>query len=304
MKSNVKYDLSGKVALITGAGSGIGRAVALVLAESGCDVFLVDINPNTVVETVQECQKYHRRAIGVKGDVRSSESMNDAAARCISELGRLDICVANAGIGRVGTVQSMSEADFDLVMNVNVKGAFLTVKSCAREMIKQNQGGRVIVVNSANAVIASRASFAYCGSKAATKMMTRCWAQDLIPYHITVNCIGPGATETPLMLAQIDTEEARSGLLTAIPIGRMAHPSEIAWTVAFYCTQAADYLTGTYLLIDGGLRDHNVADTKNINHIRQARLQKSGDSLLEDADQEMNQLTQEMLQQRVKFGIQ
>lgn len=304
-KKNVTFDLSGKVAFITGGATGIGKACALVLAHSGCDVVIVDVNKKLAEETAEEVRrKTGRRALSFNVDVRNYGALEAAAQETVAKLGSLDFCVANAGIGREASVLTMEEEDLSTIIDINMKGVFFTVKACAREMVKQNRGGRVVTISSINAKIAGAGASAYCGTKAAVKMMVRCWAQDLIPYGITVNCIGPGATDTALMISQVDHPDARKGLLNAIPSGRMALPEEVGWLTAFFCSDEAAYLTGTFIAQDGGLRDHNSGATEELARIVQRRNTVEGKAILEEKDKSHYDQKEQARAQRSKFGVQ
>eukprot|EP00455_Lapot_gusevi_P045286 TRINITY_DN5770_c0_g1_i11.p1 TRINITY_DN5770_c0_g1~~TRINITY_DN5770_c0_g1_i11.p1 ORF type:complete len:172 (-),score=42.04 TRINITY_DN5770_c0_g1_i11:60-575(-) len=170
-------------------------------------------------------------------------------------------------------------------------------------MVALGHGGRIVTISSANAVIAGAEAAAYCATKAAVAHMTRCFAQDLIPYDITVNCVGPGATDTPLMIHQVDHPDALAGLLKAIPTGRMATPEEIAYVCAFYCTDMSAYLTGTFLLQDGGLRDHTPERASELLAIRQDRQTLSGAQVLQKIDDAHNEAQAQAREKRSKFGV-
>jgi len=275
-----------------------------VLAQAGCSVAVADVNMQFAEETAALVRKLGRKALALKVDVRDYHALEQAAKQTSSEFGALDFCVANAGIVRGGSVLTMEEQDFDNIVAVNMKGVFSTVKACSREMVKHGRGGRVIVISSANAEIAGAQASAYCGTKAAVRMMVRCWAQDLVPFGITVNCIGPGATETALMVAQVEDSKARQGLLEAIPVGRMAHPDEIGWLSAFYCSDEAAYLTGTFVLQDGGLRDHSASVTPEVRRWVQARTVHKGEELMKEIDAAFAQEQALVKSQREKHNLQ
>lgn len=193
-ESNARFDFSAKVCLITGAALGIGRAIARVFALSGCSLMLCDINADKLAECAALLTVESPRAAVLTAvvDVRHYDELEAAAQRAVRELGGLHFCIANAGIARVGSVLTFGEDEFDSIVSVNQKGVFNTVKACARELVKLNRGGRIVTISSANAVVAGAGAGLYCGTKAAIAMMTRCWAQDLCPYGILVNCIGYG----------------------------------------------------------------------------------------------------------------
>ena len=181
-----------------GIGSGIGEGSALALARAGADVACTDVDLERAEATAAQVRAIGREALAAAVDVRDFGALEEAVAATAAQLGRLDIVVANAGIARGSNVLTLTEGDLDTVFDVNTKGVFLTVKACAREMVREGRAGRVVVISSVSGERAEMGSSAYCGSKAAVRMMTRCWALDLAPFGITVNSIAPGMTETRL----------------------------------------------------------------------------------------------------------
>lgn len=301
-------DLSGKVALVTGAGSGIGRGSALALAKAGADVFCMDVVEGRAEATSDEVRALGRKSGSFTGDVRNRESMLEMAATCVSELGLLDIAFANAGIGRGGGVLTMTEQDWDEQIDVNLKGVFLTVQACAREMVKQNTGGRIISTASLAAERPSAQLFAYCASKAGVRMMTRCWAQELAPFGITVNCIGPGIIDTPLAAGLVGEGDERVMNERRIPAGRVGYPEDIGRTVCWLASDEAEYVTGTYSLVDGGLADRGDFNTSSpqgqmVQSLREARTKMSGDKVLEMIDRMTAQARAQMEQTRAARGV-
>lgn len=274
------------VALVTGAGTGIGLAVCLRLSRLGFSVGCLDANADTAASAADAVSAAGGRSVALHADVRDGDAVADAVSRCEAALGPLGVCVANAGIARVGSVLTMDAAEWSAVFDVNCAGAFNTVKACSRAMVRAGRGGRIVTVASANSVIAERGAAAYCGSKAALAMMSRCWAQDLVPYGITVNCVGPGATDTALMRAQLPDADAERGLLEALPTGRMATPDEVARAVAYFCADDAGYVAGAFLLVDGGLRDHNPSTSAVVTAERDLLAREGGPAALAAADAE------------------
>src|SRR5206468_6215618 len=225
------------------------------------------------------------------------------------EFGALDICVANAGIGRGGTVLTMLEDDWDTLMDVNLKGVFLTVQACAREMVKLNRGGRIIAISSLAAERPSPTLFAYCASKAGVRMMARCWAQELAPFGITVNSIGPGVIDTPLAAGLIGEGDQRAAMERAIPLGRVGYPEDIGRLACWLVSDEAAYVTGTYNLIDGGMADRGsygpgsaLGQMQQL--IREARATFSGPELLERIDETVGQQIAEANREREQRGLQ
>jgi NAD(P)-dependent dehydrogenase (short-subunit alcohol dehydrogenase family) len=283
-------DLSGKVAFVTGAGSGIGRGISLALAGAGADVACIDIRAAAAEETATNIIGLGRKAIAREADVRSRTALGEAVDATVAELGGLDICVANAGIGRGGSVLTMTEEDWDIQSDINLKGVFLTVQAAARAMVRQNRGGRVITIASLAAERASGPLFAYCATKAGVRMMSRCWAQDLAPFGITVNSIGPGIIDTPLAQGLIGEGDQRVMTERNVPIGRLGYPQDIGNLACWLASDEAEYVTGTYNLIDGGLADRGNFGAESpqaqmIAMVREGREKLGGERLLAMIDQ-------------------
>ncbi|MFN0094600.1 MAG: SDR family NAD(P)-dependent oxidoreductase [Dehalococcoidia bacterium] len=248
-------DLSGKVALVTGAGSGIGRGIALAFARAGADLSCSDVVLARAEETAAMVRALGRRANAQQADVRDRAALDDQVSRAIGELGGIHIAVANAGIGRGTSVLTMSEEDYDTQFDVNTKGVFLTVQAAGRGMVRQGKGGRIIVISSIAGERPEPGAWAYCGSKAAVRMMARCWAQELSPFRITVNSVAPGFIDTPLASGSIGEGDIRAANERFIPMGRVGQPVDIGSLCCWLASDEAEYVTGTYNIMDGGLVD-------------------------------------------------
>jgi NAD(P)-dependent dehydrogenase (short-subunit alcohol dehydrogenase family) len=249
--------LDGKVALITGAGSGIGRGTAVRLARDGADVCVADIDEAGGEETASSVREFGRDAIVVHANVASKAQVQDAADRCAKELGGIDIAVANAGIGRPGSILDMDLKAWQDQLDINLTGVFLTVQAAAQRMVKQGRGGRIVCISSLAALNAGPMMWGYSATKAGVQIMVRGWAQELGPYGITVNAIGPGVIDTPLAhgLAGDEGGPVRKALEQRTPVGRAGRPADIAGLISFLAGPDAEFMTGSYLLMDGGLRD-------------------------------------------------
>lgn len=249
--------LDGKVAFVTGGGSGIGRGICERLAADGADVCVTDVDLDAAEQTAAAVRAAGRRAEVVRLNVASEKSTAEAVERCASALGRLDVAVANAGIGRGGSVLDMTLADWQDQVDVNLTGVFLTVQATARKMVALGHGGRIVCMASLAAVATGPMTWGYSATKAGVAMMVRGFAQELGPLGITVNAIGPGIIETPLarMLAGEPGGVIRRNVERRTPLGRVGQPSDIAGLVSFLCGPDASFMTGSYLLMDGGLRD-------------------------------------------------
>ncbi len=274
-------DLSGKVAVVTGAGSGIGRGISLALAAAGARIFASDLLLERAEETARLVREAGGEGIPQQIDVTDPDAVQGMAEAASHEFGRLDICVANAGLFRNSSILSMPLEDWNQLMAVNVTGVFLTVQACAREMIRHGNGGRVITLSSVAGERANRGGFAYSGSKAAVRMMTRCWAQDLAAFDITVNSIAPGLIDTPMgdyIWGHVKPETA-----AAVPANRLGIPEDIGKLACWLASDEADYITGTYNVMDGGYLDRPF-DRSGLDAERALNTGLSGDELLAALD--------------------
>ena len=249
--------LSDKVAFVTGGGSGIGRGIAERLAREGADVSIADIDLAGAEETAALVRHAGRTAHVVQMNVAAPRQVQEAVAGCVAALGRLDIAVANAGIARGGTVLEMPLKDWQDQLDINLTGVFLTVQAAARQMVALGHGGRIVCMSSLAAERTGAQTWAYSATKAGVRMMVRGWAQELGPYGITVNAIGPGIIDTPLAqtLAGEEGSAIRQSVERLTPVGRVGSPADIAGLVAFLCGPDAGFMTGAYLLMDGGIQD-------------------------------------------------
>jgi NAD(P)-dependent dehydrogenase (short-subunit alcohol dehydrogenase family) len=247
----------GKVAWVTGAGSGIGRGVAERLARDGADVCVSDIDLEAARETAALVQRLGRKAHVVKANSASLPQTQAAADECMSALGRLDVAVANAGIARGGSVFEMPLKDWQDQVDVNLTGVFLTVQAAAQRMVRLRSPGRIVCIASLAAEVTGPLTWSYSATKAGVRMMVRGWAQELGTHGITVNAIGPGIIDTPLahMLAGDEGGAIRRSVEERTPVGRVGTPADIGGLVAYMCGPDGGFMTGSYVIIDGGLRD-------------------------------------------------
>jgi NAD(P)-dependent dehydrogenase (short-subunit alcohol dehydrogenase family) len=249
--------LMGKVAFVTGGGSGIGRGICERLAREGADVCIPDIDTEGAEQTANLVNQLGRRAHVVKANTASEVQIQRAAAECVEQLGRLDIAVANAGIARGGPVLELSVKDWQDQLDVNLTGVFLTVQACARQMVRLGHGGRIVCISSLAAESTGPGIWAYSATKAGVRIMVRGWAQELGEHGITVNAIGPGVIETPLAegLAGEPGGAIRARLEGRTPAKRVGRPADIAGLVNFMAGPDGEFMTGGYVIMDGGLRD-------------------------------------------------
>ncbi|WP_028081639.1 SDR family NAD(P)-dependent oxidoreductase [Solimonas soli] len=246
--------LQGKVALVTGAGQGIGRAIAIRLAAEGAEVVVEDrLDSAGAQATLAAVQAAGRRGCVIAGDVgrvTDDQRVVDEAARTF---GTPDILVNNAGIERRAAFWDVSEADYDLVMNVNLKGAFFITQAVVRQLREAKRPGRVINISSVHEELPFPHFSSYCASKGGLKMLMRDLAIELAPLGITVNNVAPGAVETPINRRLLQAPALLHRLLGNIPLQRLGQPDDVAGAVAFLASDDAAYVTGTTLVVDGGL---------------------------------------------------
>jgi len=247
----------GKVAWITGAGSGIGRGCAVRLAHEGADVCVSDVDLEGAQETAELVRAEGRKAEIVACNVASHEQVQAAAEQCVEALGGLDLVVANAGIGRGGSVLEMSAKDWQDQVDINLTGVFFTVQAAAQRMVRAQSGGRIVCISSLAAENCGAMLWGYSATKAGVRIMVRGWGQELGPHGITVNAVGPGIIDTPLAagLAGEEGGAIRESLEARLPARRVGTPADVAGVVAFLCGPDGSYVTGDYLIVDGGLRD-------------------------------------------------
>jgi NAD(P)-dependent dehydrogenase (short-subunit alcohol dehydrogenase family) len=242
---------SGRVAFVTGAGSGIGRAIARALAVDGCAVACLDRDGDHAQATADAIVADGGRAIGLTGDVTSAADVEAAVAATRTELGPITILVNNAGTGWLGTVETLSEAEWDHVMATNVKSVFLCSRAVIPEMAKGG-GGRIINVASVTGLVASPGRAAYCASKGAVVMLTRAMALDAAPQQINVNAICPGVVVTAMTEQSLQDPATRQEKLDKTPLGRLAQPEEIAPAAVYLAGPGGSFVTGACLVVDGG----------------------------------------------------
>ncbi|WP_010172398.1 3-oxoacyl-[acyl-carrier-protein] reductase [Bacillus coahuilensis] len=244
-------ELHNKVAVVTGASRGIGKSIAIKLAELGADVVVnyagSEEKAKEVVSTIEALGK---RAVSFQCDVSNSESVKEMMEFVIKEFGRIDILVNNAGITRDGLLMRMKDQDFDDVIDTNLKGVFLTTKAVTRQMMKQ-KSGRIINISSIVGVMGNAGQSNYVAAKAGVIGLTKSTARELSSRGITVNAIAPGFIQTD-MTDQL-SEDVKNAMLKQIPLGRFGAPEDVANMVGFLAGEQAGYMTGQTFHIDGGM---------------------------------------------------
>lgn len=244
-------NLNEKTAVVTGGSRGIGRAVCLELAGHGANVVLCYAgNEEAAVETVAACEALGGKALAVRCNVSNAEDVKALMDTALSTFGRIDILVNNAGITRDGLLMTMREDAFDAVLDTNLKGTFLCMKSVARTMMKQRYG-RIVNLSSVVGLRGNAGQVNYSASKAGVIGMTKSAAKELASRGITVNAVAPGFIDTDMTAAL--PEAARTSLLGSIPAGRLGAAEEVAKAVSFLASDEAAYITGQVLAVDGGM---------------------------------------------------
>ena len=249
------FDLTGKITLVTGAGSGIGAAIAQTYAEAGAVVFVTDRDQTTAEATGRRIVELGRRAHTLKLDVTAEDDCTRAARQVLEEAGRLDVLVNNAGVGHVGTLMQTRAADFDRVYAVNVRGIFNVARAFLPFMLERRNGA-IINMASIGGVVGIRDRLAYCTSKFAVVGLTKSMALDHALDGIRVNCICPGRVETPWVAERLreypDPEQARRDMTATQAVGRMGRPDEVAAAALYLASDEATFITGAAFIIDGG----------------------------------------------------
>jgi acetoin reductase-like protein len=258
-------EIEGKIAIVTGAGRGIGRAIALRLASEGALVSVADVDLSSATAVAEEIHAMGRQGLAMKVDVTSQQDIDEMISVTVSKLGELNVFVNNAGVGAIAPLLDTDEKTWDWVMAVNAKGAFLSCKAAAKQMIKQRKGGRIVINASGAGKIAPGKGTplgAYAASKHAVVALTKQLALEIASHKILVNCLCPGIVDTPLW-DQIDRETAKiegvpigsvkERAVSGVPLGRIQTPEDVANMVAFLCSDDASYITADAINCAGGL---------------------------------------------------
>ncbi len=246
--------LTGKVALVTGSGSGIGRAIAERLAAEGATLAIDYVGPEAGAdETKAAIVAAGGKAVAIEGDVSKVADCTNLIEQTWQQLGSCDILVNNAGVEKSADFVDVTEADYDFVLNINLKGAFFLTQAFVRKLKAANKPGRVINISSVHEDMVFPHFSTYCASKGAMRMLMRDLAVELGPLGITVNNIAPGAINTPINTSLLADKPKLDALLANIPLGRLGKPEEVAGVAAFLASDEGSYVTGSTYFLDGGL---------------------------------------------------
>ena len=251
VKQYPNFALTNKVALVTGAARGLGRACALALADAGADIGLGLRDINSAMELEEKIKDMGRKVIRLQMDVSSLRQINDAVESVVKKFGKIDILVNNVGVAPGNPAEKVTEEDFDYTINLNLKGTFFTAQAVGKQMIKQGSG-RIINMSSQAGFIALDDESIYCMTKAGINHLTKNLASEWAKYNITVNAVAPTFIETPGTEPWLKDHDFRQSVLDRIPLGRIGKPMEVAGAVVFLASDAASLITGDIMLIDGG----------------------------------------------------
>ena len=250
--------LQSKVAIVTGGNSGIGQAIVLELAKQGAGVVIDYVShPEATNAMEKQIAGLGERALGVDADVSKVADLQKLIEAAVAKFGHVDVMVNNAGVETRTSILDTTEAQYDKVLNINLKSAFFGTQLAAKQMLKQGGGGRIINITSIHEDWPMPGNTAYCLSKGGMRMLTRTAGVELAPHNILIVGVAPGAVATPINLSTMKVPALLAKLNAAIPLGRMARPEEIASVVAFLAGDGASYLTATTIITDGGMMQNS-----------------------------------------------
>ena len=260
-KPNLSNDLSGQTALVTGASSGIGKAVALALAAAGADVIINYVShPEAAEEVAHRISGLGRSALPIRADVSDEQSVMAMFRTAISHCGTFHILVSNAGLQRDAPITDMTLEQWDTVIRVNLTGQFICIREAAREFLRRGidrsvsvAAGKIVCMSSVHQAIPWAGHANYAASKGGVMMLMKSVAQELAPHRVRVNAIAPGAIRTPINKDAWTTSEAYRDLMQLVPYGRIGEPEDVARVAAWLASDASDYITGATIFVDGGM---------------------------------------------------
>jgi len=242
--------LAGKVALVTGSGQGIGKEIALTLAQAGADIVIVDVNLEQAEKTAQEIISLGRKSVAMKVDISQSAPVEEMVNKILDNFGKIDILVNNAGITRDNLLLRMKEEEWDAVIRINLKGTFNCLKAVTRPMMKA-RSGKIVNVASIIGIAGNAGQANYAASKAGVIALTKSAAKELASRGINVNAVAPGFIQTAM--TDVLPEAVKSEMLKRIPLAKLGVPLDVAKAVAFLAGPDSDYITGQTIVVDGGM---------------------------------------------------
>jgi 2-deoxy-D-gluconate 3-dehydrogenase len=247
-----KFSLKGKSGIVTGGGSGIGRAIATGLVQAGAEIVIAGRNKEKLEKTVREIKKFGGPVVPVQADISKIGDIKNLVGRTVKEFGKIDFLFNNAGIIRRSSSEDFSEKDWDETININLKSPFFLAQAVAKVMVSQKRKGKIINTSSLIAVQGGKRVPAYAASKGGLNQVTKSMANDWAKYNILVNAIGPGWVKTELTELLQKDKERFTEITNRIPLGRWADPDDLVGAAVFLASDASDYITGQTIFVDGG----------------------------------------------------
>lgn len=244
--------LDAQVAVITGAASGIDLEIARLFYREGAHIFLVDMNAEALRLAKAEFRNSDNRVGSCEADVTKSKMVDACVAKAVGMFGRVDIMVNGAGIGGRGMILDLTDEEWHRPLNVMLHGVFYGVRAAARQMVKQESGGKIINISSVASEVPLSGSISYCTAKAGVNMITKAAAVQLGEHNIRVNAIAPGEIETPLVQEHLDMPAWKESVIQKTPLGRVGQPTDVAEAALFLASDRSDWMTGHVLFVDGG----------------------------------------------------
>ena len=247
-----KFSLKGKSGIVTGGGSGIGRAIAKGLIQAGAEIVIAGRSKEKLEKTANEIRSFGGPVVAIQADISKIGDIKELVDRTVKEFGKIDFLFNNAGIIRRSPSEEFTEKDWDETMDTNLKGPFFLAQAVARVMISQKRKGKIINTSSLRAIQGGKQVPAYTASKGGLAQLTKSMANDWAKYNILVNALGPGWVKTELTEALQQDRERYAEITSRIPLGRWAEPEDLVGTAIFLASDASDYVTGQTIFVDGG----------------------------------------------------